>query len=84
MGIGLATSARTLNATTQLAIRQALHPIQCRFRTEVMQLCYPRLGGCHGRFYTDALFAKIPALGGYTIAQVYTNNVHSEKKIRTT
>jgi hypothetical protein len=57
-GIGLETAKRTLQATTQLAIRQALHPIQRRFRTEVMQLRYPRLGGRHGRFYTDTLFSR--------------------------
>ena len=34
--IGLDTAKRTLEATTQLAIRQASHPIQRRFRTEVM------------------------------------------------
>jgi hypothetical protein len=35
-GIGLDTAMRTINAATQLAIRQAIHPIQRRFHTEVM------------------------------------------------
>jgi hypothetical protein len=78
-GIGLETATRTLNATTQLAIRQAIHPIQRRFRTEVMQLRYPRLGGRHGRFYTDTFFAKTPSLGGAKMAQVYTNDVNFTK-----
>jgi hypothetical protein len=78
-GIGLETAQRTLNVTTQLAIRQAIHPIQRRFRTEVMQLRYPRLGGHHGRFYTDMMFAKVPPLAGCTMAQVYTNDINFTK-----
>jgi hypothetical protein len=78
-GIGLDTATRTLHATTQLAIRQAIHPIQRRFRTEVMQLRYPRLGGRHGRFYTDTFFSKTPSLSGCSMAQIYTNDVHFTK-----
>ncbi len=78
-GIRVETATRTLNATTQLAIRQAIHPIQGRFRTEVMQLRYPRLGGRHGRFYTDTFFAKTPSLGGAKMAQVYMNDVNFTK-----
>jgi hypothetical protein len=49
-GVGLETADCTLNATTQLAIRNSVHPIQRHYRTEVAQLRYPRLGGQHGRF----------------------------------
>jgi len=73
--IGLETAQRTIQATTQLAIRQAIHPLQRRFRTEIMQLRYPRLGGRHGRFHTDTFFAKTPSLTSCTMAQVYTNDV---------
>jgi hypothetical protein len=44
-----------------------------------MQLRYNRLGGHHGRFYTDTLFSKTPSLGGHTMAQVYTNDIHFTK-----
>jgi hypothetical protein len=80
-GIGLETATKTLNATTQLVIRQAIHPIQRCFHTEVMQLRYPRPGGRHGCFYTDTFFAKTPSLGGSKMAQVYINNVHFTKII---
>jgi hypothetical protein len=65
---------RTINATTQLAIRQALHPIQRRFHTKVMQLHVYR-----GRFYKDTFFAKTTALGGYAMAQVYNNDIQFTK-----
>jgi hypothetical protein len=77
--IGLDAATRTLNATTQLALRQAIHPIQRCYHTEVMQLRYLRLGGQHGRFYTDTPFARTPFLGGCTMAQVYTNDIHFTK-----
>lgn len=56
--IGLETSARTLKATTQLTIRNAIHPIQWRFCTEVAQLHYPHLGGRFGRFSSDTMFSN--------------------------
>jgi len=46
---------------------------------EVMQLRYPRLGGRHGRFYTDTFFSKTPSLSGCSMAQIYTNDVHFTK-----
>jgi hypothetical protein len=33
--IGLEAAERTIQATTQLVVRNAVHPIQCRFRTEL-------------------------------------------------
>jgi hypothetical protein len=80
-GIGLETATRTLNATTQLAIRQSIHSIQRYSRMAVMQLRYPRLSGRHGHFYTDTFFAKTPSLGGSKMAQVYTDDVHFTKII---
>jgi hypothetical protein len=62
--IRLNTSANTLAATTQLAIRNAIHPIQRCFRTEVAQLRYPRLGGRFGRFSSDTMFAKVTSIHG--------------------
>jgi hypothetical protein len=57
-GIGLETAQRTLQATTQLALRNVTHPIHRRYRTDVAQLRYPRLGGIHGKFHTDTLFCR--------------------------
>lgn len=80
-GIGVETAKKTLQATTQLAIRQAIHPIQRRFRTEIMQLRYPRLGGRHGKFHTDTFFSKVPSLTGCTMGQIYTNDINFTKFI---
>jgi len=77
--IGLETAQRTIQATTQLAIRQAIHPLQRRFYTEIMQLHYPRLGGHHGKFHTDTFFARTASLTNCTMAQVYTNDVDFSK-----
>ena len=68
-----------MQATTQLALRQAIHPLHRRFRTEVAQLRYPRLGGPHGKFHTDPFFANVPSLSRCTMGQLYTNDVHFTK-----
>ncbi len=73
--IGLETSSKTLAATTQLTIRNAIHPIQRRFRTEVAQLRYPRLGGRFGRFSSDTMFAKTVSIRGNKCAQIFVNNI---------
>jgi hypothetical protein len=54
--IRLEAAERTLQAMTQLVVRNALHPIQRHFRTEVAQLRYNCLSGRHGRFYSDTMF----------------------------
>ena len=77
--IGIDTAKRTLESTMQLAICQAIHPIQRRYRTEVMQLHYPCLGGRHGCFYTDTFFTKTPTLRGCQMAQISTNNISFTK-----
>jgi hypothetical protein len=64
-----------IQATTQLAINQAIHPIQHRFHTEVAQLRYPHLGGQHGKFYTDSFFAHVPSLSMCTMGKIYTNDL---------
>jgi len=78
-GIGLETASRTLKATTQLALRHALHPIHKRYTTKVAQLRYPRLTGRHGVFHTDTFFADTPTLSNCTIGQMYTNDVDFSK-----
>jgi hypothetical protein len=73
--ISLETSAKTLKATTQLTIRNDIHPIQRRFRTEVAQLRHPRLGGRFGRFSSDTMFSKTPSIRGNSSAQVFVSNI---------
>jgi len=75
-GVGLETAERTIKATTQLALRNAILPIHRHFRTEVAQLRYPRLGGPHGKFYTDTLFAHVPSLSNFAMGQMFTNDLH--------
>lgn len=77
----LLETATTLDAITQLAIWQTIHPIQRLFCTKVMQLCYPRLGGHRGRFYIDTFFVKTSSLGDSKMAHVYTNYVPFTKTI---
>lgn len=64
-GIGIETAKRTLEAMTQLAIRQEIHPIQRRCRTEIMQL--------------HTFFAKIPTLKRYQMVQIYINDISFTK-----
>jgi len=78
-GIGLETAERTLQVTTHLALRNAIHPIHRRFRTEVAQFCYPRLGEPHRKFHMNTFFASQPSLSRCTMGQMYTNNVHFTK-----
>ena len=78
-GIGIDTANRTLCATTQLALRHALHPIHKRYTTKVAQLCYPRLTGRHGVFHTDTFFAETSTLSNCTMGQMYTNDVDFSK-----
>ena len=57
--IGLAAATRTVEATTQNALRAVLHPtLSRRFRTNDRQLRYRRLS--HDVF-TDTLIAKVPS-----------------------
>jgi len=78
-GIGLEMADRTLRATTQLALRHAIHPIHKRYTTKVAQLRYPRLTGRHGIFHTDTFFVETPTLSTCTIGQMYTNDVDFSK-----
>ncbi len=80
-GIGLETAKRTLNATTQLALRHTLHPIHRRYRTQVAQLRYPRLAPPHGKFHTDTFFTSCPSIHGCPMGQMYTNDVHFSKLV---
>jgi hypothetical protein len=71
--IGLDTAANTIKDTTQLLVRQVLHPIQRHFRAEAAQLRYPRLGDRFGHFSSDTMFAKCRSIRGNTMAQIFVN-----------
>jgi hypothetical protein len=47
-GIGTKIAAQTLQVTTQKGVRNAVHPIQRRYRTKQLQLRYNQLGSQHG------------------------------------
>jgi hypothetical protein len=78
-GVGLETASRTLRATTQLALRHAIHPIHKRYTTKVAQLRYPRLTGRHGVFHTDTFFTDTPTLSACKMGHIYTNDVDFSK-----
>ena len=54
-------------ATTQLNLRQPVHSINRRFRTDLSTLKYKRL---EGRWYSDTIFSKTRSLSGDTCAQI--------------
>lgn len=68
--IGRKRAKATIQATTQEAIRSALHPLTRRYRTDLMQMKHRRLN-C--TFYTDFLFAKRKSISQNTGAQLWTD-----------
>jgi len=46
-----------------------------RFRTKQAALRYNQLGGKHGRFYTDTMFASVKSIQGNTMGQIMVNDV---------
>jgi hypothetical protein len=79
-GVGLEAAERTIQATSQLVVRNALHPIQRRFRTEVAQLRYNRLGGRHGQFYSDTMCGP-KSLRQNAMCQIFVNDIDFVKCI---
>jgi hypothetical protein len=73
-GVGLETAARTIQSTTQLALRQSIHPIHKRFKMRVAQLQYQRLSGHSGKFHTDTFFSDVPSLSKCKMGQLYAND----------
>ena len=67
---GIETAQKTLKSTTQRGVRQALHPLNRRYRVDHLNLNRKRL---HDTFYMDTLFSKVKSLGGNTCAQLITN-----------
>jgi hypothetical protein len=72
--IGIETARRTLEATTQLAVRDFSHTTAGRrLKPYAYQLKYPRLS-C--TMYTDTMFGRVRSLDGNTCAQVYCTPFH--------
>ena len=67
---GIETAQKTLKATTQRGIRQAMQPLNRRYRVDHLNLNRKRL---NDTFYMDTLFSKVKSLGGYTCAQLIKN-----------
>ena len=73
--IGEILAAKTLQVTTQKGVRNALYPVERRFRTKQAQLRYAQLSGRHGRFYTDTFFSSTPAIDNSTCCQLFANDI---------
>jgi hypothetical protein len=78
--IGIEAADRTLSSTTQLVMRNAIHPVQRRFATEFAQFRYPRLAGRHGRFFSDTYFGP-RSLRQNKMGQIFVNDIDFVKHI---
>jgi hypothetical protein len=73
-GIGTETAKRTLEASTQLAVRDFKHTTGGRrMKPNAWMLKYPRKD-C--KVYTDTMFGKVKSLRGNTCMQVYATEFH--------
>ena len=66
--IGMESARNTIEATTQMGVRTAIHPLIRRYRTDLFSLKYRRLAV---RFYSDTLFSNIKSLNQNTCAQLF-------------
>ena len=73
--IPLMSAKRTLEVTTFNSLRTKEGKMSRRFRTDLYQRRYRRLGGPNARFHTDTLFSKVKSILGDTCAQLYTNSI---------
>ena len=71
--IPLQSAKRTLSVTTNNYIRTNEGKLSRRFRTDLFQKRYRRMGGNFSRFYTDTLFFKCKTLDLSTCAQIFCN-----------
>lgn len=67
-GCSIQTTKSTLDVTTQMNIRSAVHPLTHRYRTDLLS---QRLRRLDTTMYTDTLFAKSRSLIGNTCAQLF-------------
>jgi hypothetical protein len=68
--IGLDAAKQMMKVTTQLGVRSLVHPAQCRFRTAMPHLRYPRL---HGTFYGDIMKSEVKSLRSFKYAHLIGN-----------
>ena len=69
--IGLESAKRTLQTTTQVGIRQAVHPLSRRYKTDLIHGSNARR--LQSQWYSDTLFSKFKSLNGNTCAQIFTD-----------
>jgi hypothetical protein len=74
-GIGLQLAEQTLKVTTHKFIRSSINPMERRYRTSQQQLRYKQLGGDHGRFYSDTMFAYSKSINNNACGQIFVNNI---------
>ena len=73
-GIGKETAKRTLEVTTQLAVRDFRHTSGARrLKPNAWMLRYPRRD-CN--VYTDTMFSKVKSLRGNTCMQIFCTDFH--------
>ena len=68
--ISLNQAQDTLKASTQNNIRQPIHSITRRFRTDMLSNRYRTL---RDHFYSDTTFSRFKSLAGNTCAQIFCN-----------
>jgi len=68
-------ATKTRQVTTQRGLRSMTDHLCWRYRTKHDALRYNQLGGRHGRFYSDTLFASEKSLHGNTVAQIFANDI---------
>ncbi len=69
------TAIRTRQVTTQKGIRSMSDHLTRRYRTKQAALRYPQLGGRHGRFYSDTMFASVSSIRNNNVAQIFVNDL---------
>jgi hypothetical protein len=68
-------ATKTRQVTTQRGLRSMTDHLCRRYRTKHDALRYNQLGGRHGRFYSNTLFASKKSLHGNTVAQIFANDI---------
>lgn len=74
--IPLKAAAQTISVTTQRGIRMAIKPLQAGYSAKQAHMRYDQLGGRHGRFYSDTMFASVKSLQNNKMGQIFVNDVN--------
>ena len=67
-GIGFETAQRTIEVTTQLALRHAVHPLRRRYRTDLLSLNMRQINEI---IHTDTIYSKYLSHAGNKCAQIF-------------